>query len=250
MIVQCEQRTATWWANRTGRITASQVADVMAFGWKGSKERGDKRLVETTGRATYRAAIIAEILTGEPDMDGFNSKAMQWGELNEPLARNAYELHHGVLVDLVGFGIHDRIPRLGASPDALVGDLGGLELKCLKTKNHLDILKTEQVPDEYLPQVYTNMAVFDRDWWDWVSFDPRLPEELQLWEKRIFRDEEKIAQIESAVLQFLEEVHMEIEWLRKRYGNFRIGKLEPVPREVPVWEREAYLTDEDFAGLI
>lgn len=246
MIIQCEQRSHTWFLNRTGRVTGSEVAAVMDFVWKGSKERGDKRLVESAARANYRASLIAETLTGEPDMDGFSSKAMQWGEENEDGARNAYEMRHKVLVDQVGFGIHDKIDRLGASPDALVGDLGGLEIKCLKTKNHLDILKTEQVPDEYLPQIYTNMAVFNRDWWDFGSFDPRLPEELQWWDKRVFRNEVEIQRIESAVLQFLEEVDMEIQWLRERYGEFKIGKQAPQIPEGEGWITE---TNEEIEAL-
>lgn len=245
MIIQCEQRTRTWFLNRTGRVTASEVSAALNFVSKGSKERGDKRMVEGADRANYRASLICEILTGEPDMDGFNSKAMQWGEANEAAARSAYELRHDVLVDVIGFGIHDSINRLGASPDALVGDLGGLEIKCLKTKNHMDILKSEIVPGEYLPQVYTNMAVFNRDWWDFGIFDPRLPKELRWWDKRIYREDAKIAEIESGVAQFLEEVDMEIEFLQRKYGPFEIGKPEPVAPS-----SEGWLTDDDFEAAI
>jgi len=61
------------------------------------------------------------------------------------------------------------------------------------------------------------MACAGRDWCDFVSYDPRLPPEMQLWVKRIPRDPSAIVEIEAAVAVFLGEVDATVSALRDRF---------------------------------
>ena len=107
---------------------------------------------------------------------------MQWGLDQEPFARAAYELHAGVLVETCGFVLHPQIARFGASPDGLVGDDQPLiQIKCPTTKTHLEWMMAKTIPLEHIPQMLAELSCTGREWADFVSFDPRLPEHLQLF---------------------------------------------------------------------
>lgn len=169
-------------------------------------------------RVTYAGELVAERLAGVQDGNGFTSGPMQWGKDNEAQARQLYAM----LTDLdpveVGFVVHHSIERAGASPDSLVGDAGGLEVKCPNTITHIETLRGAPIDPDYLKQMQWNMACTKRAWWDFVSFDPRLPAEIQLHVRRIERDPVAIAELESAVREFLKEVD-EIEAdLRRRFN--------------------------------
>lgn len=235
-----KQGTHDWFMARTGRVTASRIADVMNF-----LKKGD----EGAGRKSYKAEIVAEILTGQPVMDGYLSPAMMHGNDYEEVARACYEVSTGIDVDLIGFAVHPTIDRAGASPDGLVGEFGGLELKCPKTETHLRYLLAGEVPDEYQPQMYFGMACTGREWWDFASYDPRLPEALQLFTKRLHRDPMRIAEIEDGVVKFLGEVDAVIASLKVAFGNFPLpGDAQPADSADPY--ASTYLTDEDFADLV
>jgi hypothetical protein len=193
----CDQRTEEWRMARMGKVTASAIDNVLSKGKKGA---------EPAGRVNYRAQIIAEILTGQPADDPYLSRPMQWGIAQEPFARAAYELHRGFMVDTVGFLEHPRIENFGCSPDGLVEDEGLVQFKCPNTATHIDYLLRGEVPAEYHPQMLTEMACTGRRWCDFVSFDPRLPQDLQLFVKRFWRDDTRIAEIEQRVEEFLGEV--------------------------------------------
>ena len=195
MLYDCEQRSDEWRALRIGKVTASRICDVLAKIQKG----------EAASRRNYRAEIIVEILTGLP-ADNYVSKEMQWGIDTEPFARAAYELQQDVMVTTVGFACHPVIDRFGASPDGLVGDDGLVEIKCPNTATHIEYLLAGVVPSDYQPQMLVAMACTGREWCDFVSFDPRLPPRLQLFVRRFFRDDARIAEIEAKVEKFLEEV--------------------------------------------
>ena len=194
-ILDCEQRSPEWIAERIGKVTASRICDVLAEIKKG----------EAASRRNYRAEIVIETLTGLP-ADNYVSKEMQWGIDTEPFARAAYELEKDVMVSTVGFANHLAIPRFGASPDGLVGEDGLVEIKCPNTATHLDYLLAGVVPAEYQPQMLVAMACTGRDWCDFVSFDPRMPAHLQLFVRRFERDNFRIAEIEQKVEKFLDEV--------------------------------------------
>lgn len=195
-ILELTQGSTEWLQARAGRVTASRIADVMAKIKAG----------ESASRRDYKAQIVAEILTGTPQENGFKSAEMQWGNDQEPFARAAYEIATGAMVDQVGLVLHPTIERGAASPDGLVGPDGLVEIKCPKTATHLQYLVDGKVPTHYQPQMLWQMACTGRDWCDFVSFDPRLPDHLQLFIRRFNRDQKRIDEIESEVMAFLAEV--------------------------------------------
>ena len=201
-----QQGTAEWFAARAGKVTASRMADVMARTKTGYG----------AGRANYMAELICERLTGAKT-EGFTSAAMQWGTETEPQARAAYEFIADAEVEETGFHIHPSIDGLGASPDGLVGSEGLLEIKCPNTATHLETLLTETIPKKYVLQMQTQMACTGRAWCDFMSFDPRLPAELQAWIKRVDRDDAVIAEIENEARIFLAELDAKIDALTERY---------------------------------
>lgn len=201
-----EQRSTEWFAARMGKVTASKAADIMARTKSGY----------SASRANYMAQLICERLTGERQ-ESFTSAAMQWGTDTEPRARAAYEFLTDAVVTEVGFVDHPTIADFGASPDGLVGDDGLIEIKCPNTATHLDTLETETVPAKYVTQMQVQMSCTGRQWCDFVSFDPRLPAEMQIWVKRVSRDDAAIAEIEAETIKFLTELSDRVTDLRARY---------------------------------
>ncbi len=196
-IIECVQGSTEWKAARMGKVTASKLADVIDF-TKAGKEGASRR--------NYRAQIVAELLTGQPQDDVFVTRAMQWGTDTEPLARVAYEIEKSVTVDHVGMVIHPAIDRSGASPDGLVTEDGLVEIKCPNTSTHLETILSDEIPEKYKLQMGWQLACTGRLWCDFVSYDPRLPEHLELYIKRFHRAEANIPALESAVRIFLGEV--------------------------------------------
>ena len=194
-----EQGTPEWHALRLGKVTASRVADVAAktkTGWGAS-------------RANYAAELIAERLTGET-ADRFTNAAMQWGTEKEPDARAAYEFYMDVTVDQIAFVDHPSIAMTGASPDGLVGPDGLVEIKCPNTATHLETLLGQTVPAKYVTQMQWQMACTGREWCDFVSYDPRLPESMRLFWRRVERSDELIAELEKEVAAFLTEIDAKV----------------------------------------
>jgi putative phage-type endonuclease len=190
-----EQGTDAWRALRVGKVTASRVADIV---------RRTKSGYSTT-RANYMAELIAEKLTGVPAPQ-FVSGPMQWGTEQEPNAKSAYEFKTALEVVPVGFVIHPTIRDSGASPDGYVGAEGLIETKCPLTATHIDTILTERIDPDYVTQMQWQMACTGRAWCDWVSFDPRMPESLKLFVQRVERDQDRIDELEAAVLGFLDEL--------------------------------------------
>ena len=204
MIEMIEQRTDEWFAARIGKVTASRVADVIAKTKTGYSATRDN----------YMAQLVCERLTGQKG-ETFTNSAMQHGTDTEPLARISYEVAQNVLVDEVGFVPHPTIEMAGASPDGLVGDDGLLEIKCPNTATHIETLLSQTVPGKYNTQMQFQMACTGRQWCDFVSFDNRLPAELQLFVKRVPRDNVFIRLIEGEIVQFLAELDDKINKLMK-----------------------------------
>jgi hypothetical protein len=128
----------------------------------------------STSRANYMAELIAERLTGE--------------------------------VVAIGFAPHPSIADSGASPDGLVGSGGLVEFKCPNTATHIDTLLTGKIDADYITQMQWQMACTGRQWCDWVSFDPRMPESMKLYVRRVDRDNDLIATLEKDVTAFLDEM--------------------------------------------
>ena len=202
-VLSMPQGSPEWLAARAGKVTASRINDVMA-----SKT--------TAAYRDYRAQIVAEILTGQPQESGFTNAAMQWGTEQEKFARAEYELACDWTVDEIGIVLHPTIERGAASPDGLVSTNGLVEIKCPKTATHLQTLINKKQPRQYENQMLWQMACTGRQWCDFVSYDPRLPDDLQLFVHRFDRDEKRIEEIEEAVKQFLNEVTEMIDNIRKK----------------------------------
>lgn len=203
--VALEQGPPEWHAARLGKVTASRVSDVIAktrSGWGAS-------------RKNYAAELVAERLTGNA-AERFTNAAMQWGIDTEPQAVAAYEFYEGQGVSRVGFVDHPSIAMCGASPDGLVGADGLVEVKCPNTATHIDTLLNGTVPDKYVVQMQWQMACTERYWCDFVSFDPRLPEDLRLYVERLHRDDDRVAELSELIAAFLAEVDATIAALRER----------------------------------
>ena len=202
-----EQRTTEWHTARLGKVTASRVADVIA---KTKTGYG-------ASRANLMADLIVERLTGQP-ASTFSNAHMEWGTEQEPHARAAYSARIGELVEEVGFVDHPSVANSGASPDGLVGDDGLVEFKCPATATHLDTLLAGEVPSKYIPQMQWQMACTNRAWCDFVSYDPRLPEHLRMFVKRVERDDAYIKMLETEVTKFLAELDEKLKQLEKVNG--------------------------------
>ena len=199
-----EQRTEEWFAARCGKVTASRVADIIAKTKTGY----------STSRENYLAQLVCERMTKKP-AESYSNAAMVWGTETEPFARAAYEAAKDVLVDELGFAIHPTIDGAGASPDGLVGLFGLVEIKCPNTATHIETLLTQTVPTKYITQMQWQMACTQRQWCDFVSFDPRMDEGLQLFIKRVEYDPIYVAQLEKEVINFLMDVEDKIQKLNK-----------------------------------
>jgi putative phage-type endonuclease len=167
-------------------------------------------------RANYAWELAIERLTGEAT-PSFCSPAMQWGIDREDEARAAYQIHALCTVAEVWFIEHPSL-FAGASPDGLIGDDGMVEIKCPNPSTHGETLLTGRIDDKYHKQMQFQMACAGRQWCDFVSFDPRFPEPMRLWVKRVPRDDEAINEIEAAATVFLGEVDETVERLRQRYA--------------------------------
>jgi putative phage-type endonuclease len=197
-----EQGTPEWFAQRLGKVTASRVADIIAKTKTGV----------AASRGNYLAQLVAERLTGQA-ADSFKSGAMQHGTETEPMARMAYETETGQMVTEVAMIQHPKIEMAGASPDGLVGEDGLVEIKCPNTSTHIATLMADKAPSEYMAQMQWQMACTGRAWVDFVSFDPRMPDDMQLFIKRVPRDEKLIAEYEAEVIKFLAEVQETVDKL-------------------------------------
>ena len=201
---ETEQRSEEWRLARLGHATGSMIRCVLAKG------RGS---AEPATRANYRAQLIAERLTGESCEDRFENAAMRRGTEMEPEARARYEAHADTLVEQVGFVPHPSIEWAGCSPDGLVGSEGLVQIKCPSPKVHIETVMAQEIPCEYVPQMQFEMACTGRAWNDFVSFDDRMPDDIQIFVKRLQRDDAAIARIEGEVRRFIAEVDEYVEKL-------------------------------------
>jgi hypothetical protein len=204
-LLEVEQGGPEWLSARVGMLTASRLADALCMLKKGG---------EAAARFNLKVAIAAERLTGRA-AETYVSPDMLWGTENEPVARGAYEIRTGSEVDVVGLVLHPSISNFAASPDGLIDKNGGVEFKAPRTATHIDYMLAGMLPPEYEPQVMGNISCTQREWWDFVSFDPRLPNRHQLFIKRVYRNETRIKEIEDGARQFLSEVDELIANLEK-----------------------------------
>lgn len=202
-----EQRTDEWYAARLGKVTGSRIHNVMAQGKGGAP---------SLTRNEYMCQLAGERITGDV-MPNYVNEAMQWGINTEHQARAAYEFAREVEIKKLAFADHPTIEQAGASPDGLIGEDGMIEVKCPNTATHIATLRGKSISGTYIKQMQWQMACTGRQWCDFVSFDPRLPFNLQMHVKRIHRDNGVIQQMENQVRKFLTELDVMVQELRE--GN-------------------------------
>ena len=204
---QIDQGSEAWFQARLGKATGSRIADIIAKTKTGY----------STSRENYMAQLVCERMT-QKVAESYSNSAMAWGTETEPLARAAYEVETGYVVDQIGFVDHPFIAMTGASPDGLIENSGMIEIKCPNTATHIETLLSEKVPTKYLTQMTWQMCCTGRHWTDFVSYDPRMPENLQLFIKRVEYDPKYAAELEQEVIKFLDEVDEKIKQLEKLNG--------------------------------
>ncbi len=198
------QGTPEWQQLRLGKVTASRVSDSVA----------QIKTGEAASRSDYRTELVTERLTGKP-AEGFTNGFMMRGIELEPEARIAYEINKALFVAEVAFVDHPTIPMSGASPDGLVGDDGLVEIKCPAPKTHIKYLLDGRVPARYKNQMAWQMACTGRQWVDFMSYCPDLPENMQAFTCRYERDDDLIAELELKVIEFNNEVDQVITRLKE-----------------------------------
>jgi len=187
-----DQRSAEWFAQRLGKVTASALYQVMTKGGGAT-------------RKNYMMKLLCERLTGTSE-EFYTNAAMQRGTDLEPVARSAYEVDKGVMVIETGSVDHPSIEGFSASPDGLVGDDGLVEIKCPNTGTHVDLLQGGKIDKKYIWQMQAQMACTGRKWCDFVSFDDRLPERLQYMCVRVEFDLAAQREMATEVTKFLAEL--------------------------------------------
>ena len=241
-IIQCDQLSPEWCQLHVGRATGSHAGDILDFTLKG---------IEGSTRRSYRLLKAAEILTGIGIgiEENYVSPEMEWGIATEKKARRAYALEEGVFVEQVGFVIGDD-GRFGCSPDGLVGDKGLVGFKCPKTITHLRWILDGVIPEDHLPQARFELMVnTDREWFDFVTFDPRITgrhKPKQMMTIRLERADAKIEAMQAAADRFMDEVAETVLRLDRIAPPVEIEEEEAV--SVPV-DQSGMLTDADFEGL-
>lgn len=200
-IIDCVQGTDEWFQARLGIPTASEFHTVMAVGAKGGK---------SLTRVAYLNKLAGEILTGEP-MSSYSNGDMERGKIMEDEARDLYAFMTDADPQRVGF---IRNGNKGASPDSLIGAVGGLEIKSAAAHIQIDRLLKDELPSEHKAQVIGSMWVAEREHWDFCSYCPKLP----LFVKRVYRDEDYIKKLANEVELFNTELQQTVEYIR-RYGQ-------------------------------
>ena len=207
-----EQGSPEWMALRIGRIGGSRMADLLTEGKSG----------ESLTRRKYKNELIRERLTLKK-LDTYKTPAMIRGIELEPLARSWYEVKYNTFVDQVAIVKHPTIEGGQCSPDGLVDATNSLiEIKIPNPENHLDNILTDgKQLEQYYDQVMWQLACMpEREYCDLVSFDPDMPDHLQGFVKRIYRDDEYIKMMEDKVILFLQEIETTVNNLKEiKNGN-------------------------------
>ncbi len=193
------QNSPEWYALSIGRLTASNFSDIL------TPAKGEL----SASRLPLQNAVVAEILTGECDEPFFMSDAMKRGAALEPKAREMYELVRGVPVHRSGF-VTTLDGRIGGSADGLVGDDGGIEIKCMYGGGHVGMLNEKDIAAKHKPQVQGLLYITGRKWWDVMAYHPKMPPSII----RVERDVLYIAKLEAALKTMIEEIDAKVEAIK------------------------------------
>jgi len=210
-----EQGSPGWYQDRSGCATASRFIDIIAV----SKRDGGP----LKARTDYMWTVATERLYQTP-IESITAKSLEWGKELEPFAIQAYEVETGNVIIPSGFVFHPTIEYCGASPDGLIGECGGIEIKCPKDRRvHMQTWRYG-MPEDHIPQVQGNIWVNDLEWIDFISYDPRAPERFRLYVQRIHRDEKYILALASHVIDFLADVKSLLEQVDANQGRNLCGE--------------------------
>lgn len=201
-----EQRTEQWQMDRAGKLTASVFADIIGMTKAGKP---------TAERAKLMRLKAFERLAGIPKHE-VGARALAWGKDLEQAATEAYEIDTGNIVETTGFLLHPEHDFIGCSPDGLVAADGGIEMKCPHDEQVHVQTWLEGMPPDHIPQVQGCMLVTGRQWWDFISYDPRQAPALRLYVQRIPRDEEYCQKLLVGLLQFEAELRAMVDTLRRK----------------------------------
>lgn len=201
------QRSQEWRQLRAGKVTGTRAKALLATIKTG----------EAAARRDCRMLIVAERLTGLPQDSDYVNAEMQWGVDHEDAAVAAYEAATGQLVTPIGFCEHDTLAA-GNSPDGFVGDDGILSVKCPKTATHIRYLREQCEPLEHAAQNTHELYITGRQWIDFVSFDPRLPEPMQLFRVRVTRTDAELQKYDATLRAFLAECETELDALNTMFN--------------------------------
>lgn len=202
---QFEQQTDKWHYQRLGVITASRAKDFLA-------KKG------TAARDGYMAELIAEICTGQR-AEQFTNAACQWGIDHEDEARAAFEFETGLEVIELPFVKKDDLCRFGCSPDGLIGDNSGFEVKCPYTsKVFVEFAVNGKIKPEYMHQCQFSMWVTGRESWYFANFDPRMKAKKLFWVK-VGRDEKAMKALDAAAESFITEMDEKLSKLGFKFGD-------------------------------
>lgn len=205
------QRTEAWFASRAGRITASRFVDVIA--WNKPDAKGKR--TPQGARTTYMRELCFERLA-KRSKHSISSKSLTWGTEVEQPCHDFYEILTGNSITKAGFVVHPKYDWLGCSPDGLIGEDGGIESKAPYSEAVHVRTWLLGMPEEHKPQVQGCMLVTGREWWDFLSFDPRQDEECRLYIETIKRDEPYIAMLHKELVQFNLELNRMVEEVADR----------------------------------
>jgi putative phage-type endonuclease len=208
-VIDCEQRSAEWFAARAGRLTGSSAADI-ADVLKSGKEPAARR--------DLRMRLALERIVKRSLEDDYLNADMKRGIELEPDALGAYEAQTGDIVQRTGFLLMaDRELPIGCSLDGHVGDFDVIvELKCPRPANHWKYLKAGVLPAEHRFQIIHNLLVSGAQAADFCSFSPYFPDPLRLFRVRVERASVDLAAYELLARQFLREVDAEYQDILSR----------------------------------
>lgn len=203
-ILNVEQGGPEWAQSRLGIPTTSRFSDIIT----------PKTRQLSKSSVKYRNELLAEWLIGKPlEENDFTSRHMERGTELEPEARDFYSFQEGVEVQTVGLVLLDDLTA-AASPDGLVGEDRGLEIKCRTAKNHIALLLDEEAEIADATQIQGGLWICERETWDVLAYHPDLPHRLT----RVGRDESYIQDLKSAVSAFTEDLERAKEVIRERFG--------------------------------
>ena len=205
------QGSAEWLASRAGVITASKFVEARKRLKSGPKKGGFTEAAED-----YAFRVAVERISGAPLDEGFSTWAMKRGNELEPEARAWVEVKLGIFVDVAGFVTTDD-EKFGASADGFIDKDGGLEIKCLVDPGRIrNVILSDDI-SEFMDQIQGGMWLTGRKWWQFALFCPALEKVgLQLYTKRVERDDNYINEMELDLLEFERVVSKYEQTLRDR----------------------------------